>query len=286
MLNITDIEFTLLRKLLLELSGIEIPEIKKYLFSSRLSEFITDNKFSGFSELYTHLNAKCDPGLIKQFIQSMTTHESSFFRDGRPFASLIRTILPTIAANNKAKAKFMPPRIRVLSAGCSHGQETYSIAMCVRQWLSTQRVYSEKDVAIVGVDISEKALRRAREGIYLDIEIGNAIPPEIKEKYLISLPQCRCTVHDDIKKMVEFSEINLSENFDFLGKFDIIFCRNVIIYFTIELKKTIFKRFYSMLNESGVLFLGASETIYNLTADFKICNEGNITYYTPIIEQI
>lgn len=282
MLTISEIEFGLLRKLLLELSGIEVPESKKYLFTSRLGEFIHDHGFSGFSELYNRINGGRETEIVKQFVQSMTTHESSFFRDIRPFTCLSDTVLPAVAAAARAKAKFLPPRIRIFSAGCSHGQETYSIAMCVREWLATQNELTGNNITILGGDISEKALQRARDGTYLNIEIGTTIPPSLRLKYFTPGDTYHAIVNDEIKKMVEFRQINLSEQLAALGKFDIIFCRNVIIYFTLELKKTIFRRFHAMLHDHGALFLGASESVFCLTDHFKICNAPTGVYYVPV----
>ena len=174
----------------------------------------------------------------------------------------------------------MPPRIRILSAGCAAGQEPYTIAMCVNRWLETREEMTWENFGIYGTDISREVLQKANRAVYSELELGKNLPEDFRKEYF-SKSKTRWKLKERIKNMVFFSEMNLAENFTSVGRFDIIFCRNVIIYFPIELKKKIFAQFYRIINPGGVLIMGASESIYNLSDDFTIVREGKSTYYVP-----
>lgn len=282
MIEIHDHEFQLLRDYLLHLSGIGVPSEKRYLFETRLREFIMNEKCGSFAEFYRKLTSgENGRHLQEQFIQAMTTHESGFFRDVHPYEILQQKFLPETAALRKKESIFLPPRLRILSAGCSMGQEPYSIAMCVMEWLCMQTAYAAEDVTILGIDISKSILKRAREGRYSDFEFGNHAPSTYRDKY------CRRSgehwiVKERIRKMVSFAEVNLAQDFGKVGRFDIIFCRNVIIYFPIKVKKAILAQFHRLLNRGGVLIMGASESLYQLSDKYDAHSKGNTNYYTPI----
>lgn len=281
MAGISKLEFDLLKKLLFRISGIEVRDNKHYLFTTRLGEYLKEKKYSGFSELYNRLVSGDNPQLQREFVQAMTTHESSFFRDVRPFTLLTKVLLPSIARVNHENARYLSPRIRILSAGCSLGQETYSIAMCVKNWLETQETFAENDVTIIGVDISARVLDRAREGVYAENEAGNAIPPALRKKYFESTTAGGVRVSEPVRAMVKFAEHNLVDPLDTLGKFDIVFCRNVIIYFPVDLQRTILDRFAGQLNRHGALILGASESTFNLCDAFEVVKAENAAYFRP-----
>ncbi|MFC1586387.1 CheR family methyltransferase [Fibrobacterota bacterium] len=281
MIDITDEEFNLLKELLCRISGIDIPANKQYLFKTRLSSFLRDKGYKGFSEFYHVMNTARDGELERTFVQSMTTHESSFFRDRTPFALLEKRLLPEISAQRLKDAVFMPARIKILSAGCSYGQEAYSIAMCVAKWRKSQQEDGTiSDVAIQATDISRRVLERAKKGHYTDLEMGNHMPEDFKKEYFIH-GESHWEITDEIRQMVSFSEMNLSESFGNMGKFDIIFCRNVIIYFPIELKAKIVKGFFNALNKGGALILGSSENLYRSHEDFESCSGEGAMYFVP-----
>ncbi len=278
MIEINDREFKLLKEHLYRISGIDVPQNKQYLFNTRLAKYLEEQGCKSFSDFYNRLVVAKDDVLQRHFIQEMTTHESSFVRDINPFLIFEKKILPKMGKQKIAEAKFMPPTIKILSAGCSLGQEPYSIAMIVHKWLGTQKVFCKEFVSITAVDISRKILERAKKGIYLDNEIGKGISPEFMEGYF-TRQGGHWAVKSIIKSMVNFKELNLAEPFTFIGTFDVIFCRNVIIYFPIELKKRIIRQFYEMLNPAGVFIMGASESIYNISDDFVTIHEGSSIYY-------
>lgn len=281
MMDITDKEFSLLKDLLCRISGIDIPPNKQYLFKTRLSNFLIERGFKDFSDFFNMLSTGDDAGLEKEFIQSMTTHESSFFRDRHPFSLLEKKLIPEIAARKIRDAVFMPVHIRILSAGCSRGQEAYSIAMCIDRWLKAlPDGHARPEITILAADISRKVLDRAAEGRYTELEVGTHIPPELKKEYFAKSGEL-WEIRDGIREMVSFSELNLSEAFESIGRFDIIFCRNVIIYFPLDLKTRIIKGFYNALNKGGALILGSSENLYKSHDDFNLCTAEEAMYFVP-----
>lgn len=281
MTEISKLEFDLLKKLLFKISGIEVQDNKRYLFTTRLGEYLKEKGYSGFSELYNRLVSGGDPQLTREFVQAMTTHESSFFRDTRPFNLLTNMLLPQVAAINRENARYLSPRIRILSAGCSLGQETYTIAMCVKAWLETQSVFTETDVTIIGIDISRRVLDRAREGVYAENEVGTAMPALMRQKYFAGAPGGNLTVCEPVRAMVKFAEHNLIDPLDSYGKFDVVFCRNVIIYFPVDLQRKILGRFADLLFKHGALIMGSSESTFNLSDAYEVVGAENTTYFRP-----
>ena len=281
MVELSDIEFNLLKKYLSGICGIEVPTEKQYLFRTRLSNFLMDQEIKNFSVFYNRLTTSDDNELQRRLVQAMTTHESSFFRDGHPFDVLLHKLLPAIAERRIAEARYLPPRIRILSSGCSLGQEPYSIAMCVKEWLKTQDRFTPNEISILGADVSEKILARAAKGTYTDLEIGKSLPNRFRLQHFTQRGS-KWVLSDEIRRMVSFAELNLVETFQYIGKFDIIFCRNVFIYFSTELTQNILAQFHTMLRPGGALILGASESLYKISDQFKAVHEGQGTYYVPV----
>jgi len=280
MIEITDTEFAVLKEHLSRVSGIEVPPEKRYLFKTRLSQLLEAEHCPSFSTFYARLTTESDGILQRELVMAMTTHETGFFRDGHPFDCLQRKLLPDIARRRLASAGKRPVRIRILSCGCSSGQEPYSIAMCVREWLRSQARPPRAGFTVLGVDISRRILQRAMRGVYTSEELGATVPQYMKSRYFVARSSL-WEVSSEIRRMVSFAEVNLAESFGFLHRFDLIFCRNVIIYFSLELKKRIIQQFRSMLNRGGALILGASESLYPLTHEYVAVHDGPTTYYQP-----
>ena len=278
MIPINDDEFTLLKNYLLENTGIEVPEEKKYLFETRLFHILENEKFSNFTEFYNSLKTDKDARLHNILLESMTTNETSFFRDIHPYDTLFNDILPQIAEEKKQNAIFFPPQISIWSAGCSSGQEPYSIAMTSNEWINKSDHYKNMQVTITATDISQKVLDKAKKGIYTQSDI-KGMKKEYVDTYFHETDS-GYIINDIIKKMINFKILNLSDNFSFnLLKPDIIFCRNVIIYFSDDIKTNIIKKMYNMLNPKGILILGASETIYQLSDKFDSKYYKDTIYY-------
>jgi chemotaxis protein methyltransferase CheR len=280
-MDITDREFQLLKELLFNLSGIEIPEEKRYLFTTRLMDLLAHEKCSSFSDFYRKLTLPKSEQSCRLFVESMTTHESGFFRDGHPFRVFCENILPSVAKLRAQQARFLPPRLRILSAGASFGQEAYSIAICIHRWLSGQSVFLPENVSILGIDISSKAIERAKNGHYSDLEIGKNLSAYDRQQFFSKQGE-RWALSDEIKKMASFQQMSLDRSFSDLGKFDIIFCRNVIIYFPIDVRKRVVNQLHSALVPEGVLFLGSAESLFNISDLFTSVTVGETVYYKSL----
>jgi len=282
MIKITGNEHILLKNYLFNCCGIDIPPEKSYLFETRLNDLLKKQGYTTFGELHNHLKADKNDKLKKRLIEYMTTNETSFFRDNHPFQAFATTILPEIALKGKREAVFFPPQIKIWSAGCSTGQEPYSIAILVNEWLCKQNDISPQRIAITATDISEEVLEKAKKGVYSGNEIKKGMKQEFLEKYFRNNDNS-WILNTKIRNMVVFNELNLAEDFKHkMQKIDIIFCRNVIIYFSIELKKKIIHQFYNLLKSNGILILGASETLYQLSDKFITQYIGPSIFYKAI----
>jgi chemotaxis protein methyltransferase CheR len=277
-MNITEYEFNLLKAFLFNLSGIEIPDDKRYLFSTRLTDLVEAEGCKSFADFYVKLTLKQSDACRRLFVESMTTHESGFFRDDHPFRAFFENVLPSISKRKIAQAHFLSPLLRILSAGCGFGQEPYSIAMCMRRWLSDHTEFPSQNIVIIGIDISDSAIARAKKGLYSELEIGKYLTPEDRKKYFIKKSD-RWLLTEDIRKMVSFERNNLDKPFNNFGTFDVIFCRNVIIYFPLEVRKQVVERLRAVLEPEGVLFLGSAESLFNTSNGFASHTVGDSTYY-------
>lgn len=280
MIQLSDMEYRLLRSYIRDHCGIDILPNKRYLFTTRLGEFLEREGLDSYGALYRRLTENGDTTLRRHLIQAITTHESSFFRDWHPFDVFMRKILPAVAAEHVARRSESTP-IRILSCGCSAGQETYSIAVCVKEWCQTQTRFKPDGFSIVGVDIAEPVLEEARIGEYTKTGLGRFLPASYLRKYF-NREGDKWRVEDDIRNMVRFTRLNLAERFVYVGPFDIIFCRNVIIYFPTEIKSQVLEQFHRLLPTWGYLIMGASESLIGMTPDFRAVHDGTTTYYVPI----
>ncbi|MHC4870628.1 MAG: CheR family methyltransferase [Planctomycetota bacterium] len=279
MVEINSDEFSLLTNYLLDTWGIDITEDKKYLLHTRLSGFLANENCTTFGEFYRKLRAPENLDLDKRLIEEMTTNETSFFRDQHPFETLIDCIMPGIVKKKNENISYLPPKIRIWSAGCSTGQEAYTIAIVLHRWLAESGHNLTMDnFSILATDISGRVLNRAKEGVYAEGEFDDRLPEYFKRDYF-EKAEDRYRIVSDIKKHVVFSEVNLAQPIESLGCFDVILCRNVIIYFSKDLKGKIIDQFYNMLNPSGVLMLGASESLYMLSDKFSAEHNGQTIYY-------
>ncbi len=278
MIRISDNEFGLLRDFIQKTSGISVPKEKQYLFVTRLSSLLVELNCSNFSEFYFLLTQKEDPGLMTRIIDAITTQETGFFRDEHPYKALVECILPEISDLKIRSPRFMPHRIRIWSVGCSTGEEPYSIAMTACEWLESQKTFSPGDISITAGDISKSALKKARQAMFEERCVHKKVPISYQKKYFTKVSRAY-RVNEDIRAMVIFADLNLNDGFEDLGNFDLILCRNVIIYFDIELKRKIVEQFYRMLGPGGVLLMGASENLYNISDKFESTQSGPTIYY-------
>jgi chemotaxis protein methyltransferase CheR len=283
MINISDNEFELLKDYIQKISGIAIPKEKQYLFATRLSNLLGEIGCTNFSEFYFRLTQQKDAHLRNCLVDAMTTKETGFFRDEHPFRTLVERILPELGEQQARVSAYMQPRIRIWSVGCSTGEEPYSVAMSVREWLDTQDRFTLRDVSVVASDISRPALKQAKQALFDERRISAKVPFTYQKKYFSEV-NGQYRVNGDIRAMVVFSELNLNNAFEQMGSFNLILCRNVIIYFDRALKKKIINGFYEMLEPAGVLMMGASENLYNISDRFEAVHSGPTIYYRKEIQ--
>jgi chemotaxis protein methyltransferase CheR len=268
--NISQEEYQAFRLLLEQASGIVLGENKHYLVTSRLNGIMNEFSIVSFTELMDRM--KRDQQLRQRIMDAMTTNETSWFRDNYPYEVLKEKILPEAA-------KSKPVSYRIWSAACSTGQEPYSTSIIVSEFLSSPFSGLAADcVKIVGTDISSSAMQQAKKGCYEGVSVIRGLSPERKKRFFKEHGTC-WQVTDEIQARVSFREMNLMQSYSFLGKFDVIFCRNVLIYFSQELKRDILKRMTQVLNPGGYLILGGSESISGYSEDFELVKWNNGVIY-------
>lgn len=252
-------------------AGIVLGPNKQYLVKSRLTPLMSSCGIASLEELIQRsMNAR-DRDLKMQVIDAMTTNETLWFRDVYPFQLLTDKLFPELGKAGRP--------IKIWSAASSSGQEPYSIAMTALEHQFKKPGTLSGSVQIVGTDISQTMLNQCKEGIYDSLALARGLSPERKRQFFEPLGDgSRMKVSDRVKKLVTFRHFNLLDSYSALGKFDIIFCRNVLIYFSPEIKSKILNQFASSLNPGGYLMLGASESLSGLTDRFEMvrCNPGII----------
>lgn len=251
--------------------GIVLGENKQYLVQSRLRKILSDEKVDSLGELVDRLTRSPRSPLREAVIDAMTTNETLWFRDTHPFRILAERLLPELSEKSTQG-------IRVWSAASSTGQEAYSISMVVDEYRRKNAGTFRAGLSVVGTDISQRVLDGARSGEYEMLAIGRGLSNERLDAYFAKLPSGNFKVRPEIQRGVEFRQLNLLESYAGLGKFDIVFCRNVLIYFSPELKKDILTRVHGTLRTGGYLILGASESLNGLPDLYEMihCNPGII----------
>ncbi|RJX71631.1 methyltransferase domain-containing protein [Vibrio sinensis] len=268
-ITISDQEYRDFSRFLESQCGIVLGDSKQYLVRSRLSPLVSKFKLNSLSDLLRDVVTGRNRELRVAVIDAMTTNETLWFRDSYPFTVLAEKLLPEMAANKRP--------IKIWSAASSSGQEAYSMAMTV---LETQqrRPGFLPSVSIVGTDISASMLDMCRTGVYDNLALGRGLSPERRRAFFEDAGDGRMKIKDTAKRLVSFRPQNLMDSYALLGKFDIIFCRNVLIYFSPEMKAKVLNQMAASLNPGGYLLLGASESLTGLTDRFEMvrCNPGII----------
>lgn len=244
-------------------SGIVLGASKQYLIVSRLSPLVSQFNLSSVSELIEKAMNVANRQVRLEVIDAMTTNETLWFRDGYPYEMLKETILPELA-----KTHTMSP-IKIWSAASSSGQEPYSIAMTCFE-TNIPRLKTPAGVQIVGTDISPTMLSLCKQGMYDYIALNRGLSAERKKMFFTKVSEQCMFVNEEIKRLVNFKLFNLLDHYGSMGKFDVIFCRNVLIYFSPQVKSKIINQLAQSLNPNGYLFLGASESVSGLTDRFDM----------------
>lgn len=276
-IRMTDEEFPLLRDLIYSYSGLFFSDDNRYLLERRLSPRLAHRQLSTFHEYYYYLKYDINREQeLSDIMDILTTNETYFFRESFQLKAFSDEIIPELI---KVKAKHCEKTIRIWSAGCSTGEEPYTIAMLL---LEKPELAGWK-IEIIGTDISQRVLHHARKGVYGNTSF-RVTEPHYKSRYFID-QDGGFRVGDRIREFVTFSRLNLydSSKYLFLGKIDIIFCRNVIIYFDMLAKKRVIENFYNTLNPGGFLLLGHSESLMNITTAFRLRHfKNDMVYEKPL----
>ena len=241
------------RAFLEDACGIVLGENKHYLVTSRLTRLLDEFKFNNLSDMIVKLKSSASGDLKGKIIDAMTTNETSWFRDKYPFEVLYNELFTELA-------KKKSPRLRIWSSASSSGQEAYSISMTFSEYQRKNPGKYTGQLEIVGTDISPTVLQLAREAKYDELSLSRGLSPERLKLNFTDEGDGGYKVRPDVSSRCKFSELNLLKNYSILGKFDIIFCRNVLIYFSAEIKTDILTRMAKLLNPGGYLFLGGSES--------------------------
>jgi len=255
---VTPLDYEFLRKLLKERSGLDLSSDKQYLVESRLVPLARKAALQGIPELVQKMKAGGE-ALITEVVEAMTTNETFFFRDKIPFDHLRETILPGLV-----QARASRQTLRIWCAASSTGQEPYSVAMCVKEFAGL----AGWRVEILATDLSQEVLEKSKAGIYSQFEVQRGLPIQMLVKYFTQVGEL-WQLNADIRAMVQHRQLNLLQDFSHLGKFDVIFCRNVLIYFDQDTKAAIFERLARMIEPDGVLMLGAAESVVGISEAFK-----------------
>jgi len=254
-------DFNLFSAIVKKRSGLFLAPDKAYLLQSRLSPVARKHGFASIEELARSIRAQPKEIVLADITEAMTTNESSFFRDQKPFNQFRQWLLPTLL-----KARASKKRIRIWSAASSSGQEAYSLAMICAEEAAKLQGWT---IEIIGTDISPEMVKRSQAGIFSQFEVQRGLSIAMLVKYFTQLGNDRWQIKEPLRKMVRFQEGNLLEDFNALGVFDIIFCRNVLIYFERADKARVLEALYSCLSGDGTLILGGAETVLNISDKFK-----------------
>ncbi|WP_029007428.1 CheR family methyltransferase [Azospirillum halopraeferens] len=253
-------DFDMFATLLKQRSGLVLTKDKAYLLESRLMPVARKWNMKGLDELATTVRTRKDEALLRDITEAMTTNESSFFRDTKPFDQFRQVVLPAFLSARAAKRQ-----IRIWSAACSSGQEAYSLAMLLQDEATRTAGWR---IDIVGTDISAEMVERAKSGIYTQFEVQRGLPIQMLVKHFKQMGD-KWQINPNLRQMVSFREWNLLQDLGGLGQFDIVFCRNVLIYFDQPTKGRVLEAIARIMAPDGVLYLGGAETVLGITDRFK-----------------
>lgn len=271
-MSVSPSEFNAFRQFLESKSGIVLGDNKQYLVTSRLKKLLDEHGIKSLTELMSRLQAHSRSALQDQVVDAMTTNETLWFRDTYPFEVMKNKVLPELLEKQPNQ------RLRVWSAACSSGQEPYSLSMTMDEYERARLGQVKAGMQIVATDLSPTMLQACKVGDYDSLAIARGLSQERLQRYFDKTPAGRWMVKPEIKSRVEFRALNLLDSYAGLGKFDVVFCRNVLIYFSAEAKIDILTRMHATLKPGGYIFLGASEALNGLPELYSMvqCSPGII----------
>lgn len=253
-----------------ERSAIELEASKSYLIEARLLPLAKQNGFASTNDFIQGVRVKRQPDLERKLVEAMTTNETSFYRDTHPFTALRTTIIPEMCKQREAKRS-----LSIWSAACSTGQELYSVAMLIREHFPNLNTWN---VQLVGTDLSEEVLSRARAGKFSQIEVNRGLPAPLLLKYF-DRDGMTWQIKPEIRSNASFTKLNLIERWPTLPQMDIVFLRNVLIYFSPDTKREILRKVRQVMSPHAILFLGAAETTMGLDTSFERVEVSQSVFY-------
>ena len=255
-------------------TGIVLGQTKQYLVRSRMVPLMRDFATSDINSLIQNVISQRNRLLTQAALEAMTTNETLWFRDNYPFEILRSAILPKLVQKQD--------RLRIWSAASSTGQEAYSIAMTIAEFLRVNRGAFNRGIEIIGTDLSTAVIKTASTGTYDTLSLNRGLNDDFKRRYFTLNSDQSMTINADIRKWVSFRHFNLTSSFAAFGKFDIVFCRNVLIYFDAERKTVILQDISACLQSEGTLLLGASESLGGASDKFKMITQPTGLYYRKV----
>ncbi|ASJ70399.1 CheR family methyltransferase [Granulosicoccus antarcticus] len=264
---VSALDFDYVRDLVYRESAIAIDPDMQYLVESRLTSLIRKTEFSDIPELVSSLRRKHDPEMVCRVVDAMTTNETSFFRDSHPFETLCKDVLQRVAKSHS-------DTIRIWCAACSTGQEAYTIAMSILEHCPELM----PRISILGTDISAEVVAKAQSGQYNRLEVNRGLPMQYLTKYFTQ-QGLAWEVKPILKESIRFEQMNLIGSWEHLPQMDIIFMRNVLIYFDPDVKSRMLGNTTKVLRSGGCLFLGLSETTLNLNTNYQRVTTDSSHYY-------
>lgn len=265
-------EYEAFRRFLQDACGIMLGDNKQYLVTSRLNRLMREFDIGSFGELMQRLKREPHSQLRERIVDAMTTNETLWFRDSYPFEVLRNAVLPEVSEKRQSQLK-------IWSAACSSGQETYSISMTIQEYLASRPGSLPGNIQILGTDISPTMLRIAKRAVYDRMAVERGLAEDRKKRFFTQHTDGEWEVRPEIRSRVSFRELNLMANFSTLGRFDIVFCRNVLIYFSTDLKRDILARIARVMAPRGYLFLGGSESPSSYSDAFEMVRTPHGVFY-------
>lgn len=270
-------EFSYLCELVKSSTAIALDAQREYLMEARLSTVAQREGFGSVSELLARVRTGGSSQLQWKVVEAMTTNETSFFRDVKPFEALRQVIIPYLIKARQAERK-----LTIWCAACSSGQEPYTIAMLLREHFPELQSWR---LSILATDIATDMLEKSKNGRYTQLEVNRGLPANYLVKYF-KKDGVDWQIDESIRKMVEVKRMNLSVAWPLMPPMDLVMLRNVMIYFPVDTKKQILKNMRSVMRPDGHLFLGTAETTINLDASFVCESFKNVSYYRPMQQRM
>lgn len=262
----TQNDFGFIRELVAEKTGISLSEAKSHMVYSRLTRRLRNLNIPTFSQYLKLLKDDQNDELV-HFVNALTTNLTAFFRENHHFEYLANKVLPGIFSNSANK------RVRIWSAGCSTGEEPYSLAMVLRENMPTRGGW---DVKILATDLDSNVVDKASSGVYEESRLNGISPQRLKRFFSKNINSGEVKVKPEIRELITFKQLNLMNEWPMKGPFDFIFCRNVVIYFNKETQRSLFDRYADLTVDKGHIFIGHSESLFKVSDRYKLI--GNTIY--------